>query len=147
MMAELHARWEREDEISRKKEITKVCTITTTSSAETPNVRNPPIINNKRFSKEKASTPPKKLPKTTELDFDSGAEIFGKIGDHSPLVFDNNDFDINHCTISEVIKYLKKLAQSPHTSSQNLAFTEHITNALVKIRERKLNKKPLSLGR
>src|SRR3954453_7825713 len=45
--------------------------------------------------------------------------------------------NINHCTISEVIKYLQTLAESPHTSSQNLAFTEHITNALVKIRERK----------
>src|SRR3954453_21289477 len=27
IMAELHARWEREDEISRNKEITKVCSI------------------------------------------------------------------------------------------------------------------------
>src|SRR3954470_3383520 len=135
MMAELHAMWEREDKIAREKEITKVCTITTTSSAEIPIVSKPP---NKRFSKEKASIPPKKLPKTTELNSDSGIENFEKIGDHSPLVFDNNDFDINHCTISEVIKYLQALAESPHTSSQNLAFTEHITNALVKIRERKL---------
>src|SRR4051812_16867489 len=79
MMAELHAMWEREDEIARNKEITKVCTITTTSSAETPNVSKPPIINNKRFSKEKASTPPKKLPKSTELNSDSGAEIFRKV--------------------------------------------------------------------
>src|SRR4051812_13936886 len=84
MMAELHAMWEREDEIARNKEITKVCTITTTSSSETPIVSKPP---NKRFSKEKASTPPKKLPKTTELNSDSGAEISGKVGDHSPLVF------------------------------------------------------------
>src|SRR3954471_12992374 len=51
MMAELHAMWEKEDEIARNKEITKVCTITTTSSAEIPIVSKPP---NKRFSKEKA---------------------------------------------------------------------------------------------
>src|SRR3954471_14169733 len=138
MIAELHAMWEREDEIARNKEITKVCTITTTSSAENPNASKSHIINNKRVSKEKASTPPKKLPKTTELDSNSGAEIFGKVEDHSPLVFDNNDFNINHCTISEVINYLQKLAESPHTISQILAFTEHIKNALVKIREKKL---------
>src|SRR3954451_19480435 len=135
MMAELHAMWERVDEIARDKEITKVCTITTTSSADTPIVSKPP---NKRFSKEKASIPPKKLPKTTEFNSDSGIENFEKVGDHSPLVFDDNDLDINHYTISEVIKYLQTLAESPHTSSQNLAFTEHITNALVKIRERML---------
>src|SRR4051812_24925760 len=109
MMAELHAMWEREDEIARNKEITKVCTITTTSSAETPIVSKPP---NKIFSKEKASTSPKNLPKTTELNSDSGAEISGKVGDHSPLVFDNNEFDFNHCTISEVIKYLCDLGAS-----------------------------------
>src|SRR3954451_3607758 len=135
MMAALHAMWEREDKIARDKEITKDCTITTTSSAEIPIVRKPP---NKIFSKEKASIPPKKLPKTSELNSDSGIENFEKVGDHSPLAFDNNDFDIYHCTISEVIKYLQTLAESPHTRSQNLVFTKHITNALVKIRERML---------
>jgi hypothetical protein len=34
MLAELHARWEREDEIARKNNMTKVCTITTTSDVE-----------------------------------------------------------------------------------------------------------------
>src|SRR3954447_14353645 len=69
LMAELHAMWEREDEIAREKEMTKVFTITTTSSADIPIVSKPI---NKRFSKEKASIPPKKLPKTTELNSDSG---------------------------------------------------------------------------
>src|SRR3954451_22167875 len=96
MMAELHAMWEREDEIARDKEITKVCTITTTSSAEIPIFSKP---RNKIFSKEKASIPPKKLPKTTELNSDSGIENFEKKGHYSPLLFHNNDFDINHCTI------------------------------------------------
>src|SRR4051812_47894169 len=143
MMAELHAMWEREDEIARDKELTKVFTITTTSSADIPIVSKP---TNKRFSKEKASIPPKKLPKTTELNSDSGIKFFEKVGDHSPLVFDDNEFDINHCTIYEVIKYLQTLAENPHISSQNLAFTEHITNALVKIRERKL-KQEVSIPR
>jgi hypothetical protein len=38
MLAELHARWEREDEIARN--MTKVCTITTTSDVEVSNVAN-----------------------------------------------------------------------------------------------------------
>jgi hypothetical protein len=138
MMAELHARWEREDEIARNNDMTKVCTITTTSSAETPNISKTPTIKSKRVSVEKVTTPPTKLPRTTEPVSDSGAEIFKKVGDNSPLVFDNNDFDIDNCTISEVIKFLQKLAKSPNASSQNLAFTEHITNALIKIREEKL---------
>src|SRR3954447_2473829 len=64
MMAELHAMWEREDEIARDKEITKVCTITTTSSADISIINKP---TNKRFSKEKASIPPKKLLKPLSL--------------------------------------------------------------------------------
>ena len=34
LLAELHARWEREDEMARKNNIARVCTITTTSNAE-----------------------------------------------------------------------------------------------------------------
>ena len=34
MLAELHARWEREDEISINNNMTKVCTITTTSNVD-----------------------------------------------------------------------------------------------------------------
>jgi hypothetical protein len=47
MLAELHARWEREDEIARKNNMTKVCTITTTSNAEVSNASKPPTINGK----------------------------------------------------------------------------------------------------
>jgi hypothetical protein len=44
MLAELHARWEREDEIAKKNNMTKVCTITTTSNAEVSNASKPPTI-------------------------------------------------------------------------------------------------------
>ena len=40
--------------------------------------------------------------------------------------------------MSEVIKFLQKLATSPNASSLNLAFTAQITNALIKVREDKL---------
>jgi hypothetical protein len=52
-----------------------------------------------------------------------------------------NDFDVDGCNISEVLLFLKKLALSPNTSSMNVAFTKHITNALMKIREEKLKQK------
>ena len=57
MLAELHARWEREDEIARKNNIAKVCTITTTSNAEVSNVSKSLTINGKVVGVSKASTP------------------------------------------------------------------------------------------
>ena len=60
------------------------------------------------------------------------------MGDKSPLTFDNNDFDFDGCNISEVIKFLQKLAISPNAIAINMAFTKHITNALMQIREEKL---------
>jgi hypothetical protein len=61
------------------------------------------------------------------------------MGDDSSISF--NDFDIDGCNISEVILFLQKLALSPNASSLNVAFTNHITNALMKIREEKLKQK------
>jgi hypothetical protein len=66
MLAELHARWEREDEIAKKNNMTKVCTITTTSNAEVSNASKPPTINYKIIGVGKVPTPFAKLPKTTE---------------------------------------------------------------------------------
>jgi hypothetical protein len=40
-----------------------------------------------------------------------------------------------------VISFLQKLALSPNASYINVAFTNHITNALMKIREEKLKQK------
>ena len=51
------------------------------------------------------------------------------------------DFDINGCNISEVIMFLQKLARSPDASDMHVAFTNHITYALVKIKEEKLKHK------
>jgi hypothetical protein len=63
------------------------------------------------------------------------------MGDDGPTTFDSNDFDVDGYHISEVIMFLKKLARSPNASSMNMAFTEHITNALMQIREEKLKQK------
>jgi hypothetical protein len=56
MLAELHARWEKEDEMARKM---KVCTITTSSDV-VPNTRDPLTL----IDIEKTPTPCAKKPKT-----------------------------------------------------------------------------------
>jgi hypothetical protein len=61
------------------------------------------------------------------------------MGDNSSTFF--NDFDIDGCNIYEVILFLQNLALSPNASSMNVAFTKHITNALIQIREEKLKQK------
>src|SRR4051812_25122675 len=44
LLAELHARWEREDEMARKNNLAKVCTIITSSKTETPNAIKPLLL-------------------------------------------------------------------------------------------------------
>jgi hypothetical protein len=128
MLAELHAKWEREDEMARNM---KVCTITTTSDVVS-NASKPPTL----IGVEKIPNPCAKLPKTAETFSNKSAEIFQSMGFNSSTTF--NDFDVDGCNISEVILFLQKLALSPNASSMNVAFTKHIMNALMQIREEKL---------
>jgi hypothetical protein len=79
------------------------------------------------------------LPKTTETFSNKSANFFQSMGNNGCTTFDSNDFDV--CNISEVILFLQKLAKSPNASSMNMAFTKHITNALMQIREDKLKQK------
>src|SRR3954465_970776 len=58
--------------------------------------------------------------------------------DDTTTTFDSSDIDFDSCTLLEVISLLHKMSRDPHTSTLNLAFTEHITNALIKAREEKL---------
>jgi hypothetical protein len=134
MLAELHARWEREDEIARN--MTKVCTITITSDVVS-NTSKPPTL----IGVEKIPTPCAKLPKTMETFSNESAEIFWSMGDDGSTTFDSNDFDVDGFNISEVILFLQKLARTPNASSMNMAFTKHITNILMQIREDKLKQK------
>jgi hypothetical protein len=68
MLAELHARWEREDEIVRN---TKVCTITTSSDVVS-NASNSLTF----IGVEKTPTPCEKNPKTAKTFSTKSAEIF-----------------------------------------------------------------------
>jgi hypothetical protein len=131
MLAELHARWEREDEMARKM---KVCAITTSNDV-VPSASNPLTL----IGVENSPTPCAKKPKTAKTFSQKSAEIFRSMGDDSSISF--NDFDVDGCNISEVILFLQKLALSPNASSLNIAFTNHITNALMKIGEEKLKQK------
>jgi hypothetical protein len=146
VLAELHARWEREDEIARKNNMTKVCTITTTINVEVSNASKPPTINDKIIGVGKVPTPCVKLPKTTETFSNKSAKKFQSMGDNGPTTFDNNDFDLDGCNISKIIMFLQKLARSPNASAMNMAFTKHITNSLMQIREENL-KQEVSIPR
>src|SRR3954471_16343376 len=108
LLAQLHAKWEREAEIARSN---SVCTITTTNM-DTTKPQEVPI-------------PPTTKPKPNESTT-SDAKF---------------DFDLDGCNISEVIMFLQNLARSPDASDMHVAFTKHITDALVKIKEEKLKHK------
>mgnify|MGYP003412204624 FL=1 len=148
LMAELRARWDREEneKLAKEKNVAKVWTITTTSNANATHVAAPPTINGKIIGVGNVSTSNakrEKLPetaKTAETACDKTAEIFSNIGDDDPIALDYNGLNFDDCHISEVIKFLQKLAKSPNASAINLAFTKHITNALIKAREEKLER-------
>ena len=83
MLAELHARWEREDEIARNNKM-NVCTITTTSNTETLSANIPPTTNAKIVNEEKPTFSTKKL-KTIKPVSDKCAEIFQAKETPTPL--------------------------------------------------------------
>src|SRR4051812_30096255 len=67
-------------------------------------------------------------------------EAFKQVGlnDITTSLIDSSDLDFDNCTFPEVIAFQHKMSRDPHTSTLNLAFTEHITSALIKVREEKL---------
>src|SRR4051812_23387609 len=58
--------------------------------------------------------------------------------DTTTTLIDSSDLYFDNGTLSEVIRFLHKMSRDPHTSTLNLAFTEHISNALIKAREDKI---------
>src|SRR4051812_4405388 len=61
-----------------------------------------------------------------------------RLNDITTYMIDSSDLDFDNCTLPEVIGFLHKMSRDPHTSTLNLAFTEHITNSLIKVSEEKL---------
>jgi hypothetical protein len=107
----------------------KVCTITTSNDVF-PNASNPLTL----IGVEKSPTPCAKKPKTAKTFSTKSAKCFRSMGDDSSISF--NDFYVDGCNIFKVILFLQNLALSPNASSINVAFTKHITNALMQIRRK-----------
>ena len=60
------------------------------------------------------------------------------LNDITTTLLNSSDLDFDSCTLPKVIGFLHEMSRDPHTSTLSLAFTEHITNALIKDREEKL---------
>ena len=131
---------EREDKIAEQNSIARVYTITTTSNADVSHVSKSPTVNGKVIGVGNVSTSTAKrikLPKNTETLPIKNSEPIRTMPDVCPAVH-HDAFDFDYCNISEVIMFLQKQARSPNASAINMAFTNHITNALMQVREEKL---------
>ncbi|KAK1594488.1 hypothetical protein QYE76_037766 [Lolium multiflorum] len=97
MLAELHARWDKEEKekLAKENNIAKVWTITTTSNVDSSHVAAPPTINGKIIGVGNVSTPSAKrtkLPETAKTAAcDKSAEIFQNIGDNDSIDVDVGD--------------------------------------------------------
>ena len=60
------------------------------------------------------------------------------LNNSTPTLINGSELDFDNCNLFEVIQFLQKMAKYPHTSSLDMTFTEHITNAIIKAREEKL---------
>jgi hypothetical protein len=85
MLAELHARWEREDKMARKM---KVYTITSSNDV-VPSASSPLTL----IGVEKSPTPCAKKPKTAKTFSQKSVKIFQSTGDDSSIPF--NDFNVD----------------------------------------------------
>ena len=86
--------------------------------------RSPKNLESEKFSSEKI--------------VESGLDDNMSLGEIFPTIFEDDKLDFYNCTISDVIKFLQKLAKDPNASKINIAFTKHITNALIEAKEERL---------
>src|SRR3954470_16207140 len=77
---------------------------------------------------------------TSTINEETSIKAFKQVilNDITTSLIDSSDLDFDNCTLPKVIGFLHKMSRDPHTSTLNLAFTEHITNALIKVREEKI---------
>src|SRR3954467_13450497 len=77
---------------------------------------------------------------TVEQETPMNLEAFKQVSldDITTTLLNGGDLDFDNCNLPEVIGFLHKRARDPRTSTLNLAFTEHITNPLIKSREERL---------
>src|SRR4051812_35503536 len=136
MLAKLKERWAREKgEEERIKSLPTYHTVATIQVVE----------NVKTVSTHHTSSPPGPIngdATTSTIDEETSMNIEAfkqvSLNDITTSFIDSSDLDFDNYTLPEVIGFLHKMSRDPHTSTLNLAFTEHITNALIKVREEKL---------
>src|SRR4051812_24797474 len=135
MLAKLKERWAREkEEEDRIKSLPThhtVATIQIVEDTQTISTQRSPSPIGPIHGDANTST----VEEETPMDIESFKQV--SIVD-TTTTFDSSDIDFDSCTLSEVISLLHKMSRDPHTSTLNLAFMEHITNALIKAREDKL---------
>src|ERR1041385_6391407 len=135
MMAKLKERWAREkDEEDIIKSLPThhtVATIKIVENTQTISIQHTPSPIGPINGDANTSTVEEETPMNTEG--------FKQVRlDDTTTTLDSSDIDFDSFTLSEVIRFLHKMSRDPHTSTLNLAFTEHITNSLIKSREEKL---------
>src|SRR4051812_39640558 len=136
MMAKLKERWAREKE---EEDIIKslpthhtITTIQVVEDIQTLSTQCTPSSIGPINGDSMTSTVEEEIPMTIEVTI----QVILK--DTTTTLLESSDLDFDNFTLSEIIRFLHKMSRDPHTSTLNLAFTEHITNALIKSREEKL---------
>src|SRR3954465_1567853 len=136
MLAKLKERWDREkEEEERIKSLPThhtVATIQVVEDLKTVSTHHTPSQPGPINGDATTSS----IDEETSMNIEAFKQV--SLDDITTSLIDSSDLDFDNYTLLEVIGFLHKMSRDPHTSTLNLAFTEHITNALIKVREEKL---------
>src|ERR1041385_6863477 len=133
MMAKLKKRWAREKEeefrIKSLPTYHTVATIQVVEDVQTASTHHTPSPTGPINGDTATST----IDEETSMNIEALKQV--SLNDITTSLIDSSDLDFDNCTLPEVIGFLHRMSRDPHTSTLHLAFTEHITNALIKSRE------------
>src|SRR3954463_13999588 len=137
MLGQLKERWarEKEEEEERFKSLPTyhtVATIQVVEDVQTISTHHTPSPPGPINGDATTST----VDEETSMNIEPFKQV--SLNDITTSLIDSSDLEFDNCTLPEVICFLHKMSRDPHTSTLNRAFTEHITNALIKVREEKL---------
>src|SRR4051794_17939265 len=136
MLGKIKERWDREKEEEERAESLRtyhtIATIQVVEDVQTVSTHHTPSPTGPINGDATTST----IDEETFMNIEAFKEV--SLNDITTSLIDSSDLDFDNFTLPEVIGFLHKVSRDPHTSTLNLAFTEHITNALIKVREEKL---------
>ena len=140
MLAQLCARWGREEEEEeRAKNLSMSTTLATIHVVEdlnffdTHHTPSPSRLTNGivQTSTLGQTSPP--IHEATKVFLGERRENDNiALHNRSPTFFEDSDLNFDNCNLSAVIKLLQRMERDPNTSKLNMPFTEHITNALIR---------------